>query len=326
MGEGTEVLTNEQKGKIKMFYQKYNKNCSVAFHNYYTLRNGIFNEQYIPEDIFYGIIDPKLNDINKAKVLDNKCLYKSIFKDIKQPSEIACRMNGFWIVSEDETKLISIDDVLDLIKAETSVFIKSAENSYGGHGVFYFNTEKDSLDTIGSAINSISGDIVIQKVIRQHEELSRINPDSINSIRVFTYLSRKDNSVKVCSAVFRMGVGDAKVDNASSGGIFCGINNQGQLQEFAYNIFTSPEIKCTKHPNTGVMFSEIIIPNYNQVLETAKKAHLCVPSSRFIAWDLTGEPILIEPNLYDGGIWLCEVGCGTIFSDCTDEILSETLL
>ena len=328
---GCDVLTPEQKDKIKLYFRKYNRNCSYAFHNYYTKRNGIFNEEYVPEDIFYGIIDPKLNDVQKAKVLDNKCLYKSIFKDIKQPREIACRMNGFWMCScENRKNIIDIDEVFDLIKEEHSVFIKAAENSYGGHGVFYFNAENITKKDICSAIDSIAGDIVIQEAIGQHKELSRINPDSINTIRVFTYLSRKENVVKICSAVLRMGVGGAKVDNARSGGIFCGISRLGRLYESAYNIFTTPEIKCTKHPNTGVVFKEFTIPNFDLVLDTAKRAAICVPSSRFVAWDFAvseeGEPILIEPNLYDGGIWLCEIGCGTIFAECADEILSETLL
>ena len=46
---------------------------------------------------------------------------------------------------------------------------------------------------------------------------------------------RLDGTVKIYSVVLRMGIGDAKVDNASSGGITVGVEDNGRLKSCAYS-------------------------------------------------------------------------------------------
>lgn len=71
------VLNKEQEAKIKDFYSPY-KVPNMVFHNYFTQVSGVFHENYIPQDIYTGFIDPYFNDIMAAKYYENKCNYKAI--------------------------------------------------------------------------------------------------------------------------------------------------------------------------------------------------------------------------------------------------------
>lgn len=87
-------LTENQKNEIKNYFKPYTK-VKTIFHEFYTEKNGNYCVNYIPDDIYYCYIDPYFNDWEEAKYIDNKCLYGSLFSDVKQPEEFAVRMNGF---------------------------------------------------------------------------------------------------------------------------------------------------------------------------------------------------------------------------------------
>ena len=81
-----------------------------------------------------------------------------------------------------------------------------------------------------------------------------------------------------------MGLGNSKVDNASSGGITIGIQPNGQLNSLAYSV----NGECYKsHPTTGIVFDGIVIPNILSVIDLVKSLASRFPHFRLISWDLT---------------------------------------
>ena len=84
-----------------------------------------------------------------------------MFPNIKQPEEIAVRMNGMWFNSLRQ--LITDEQLQDMLRNEKELFIKQATESDGGQGVFYYRFGED-FDEI---IKKIKGDIIIQKKIKQ---------------------------------------------------------------------------------------------------------------------------------------------------------------
>ena len=136
-------------------------------------------------------------------------------------------------------------------------------------------------------------DLIFQDLIHQSEFMSSFNPDSVNTIRTMSML-RKDGTVKIYSSILRMGIKGAKVDNASSGGIVCGIRPNGQLKEVAYDTCANLFLK---HPQ-GTAFESVTIPNFNECIEIVNLlAKRFCSISRLISWDLAigedGRPILI---------------------------------
>lgn len=307
-------LSKEQKAAIREFYAPYCK-CGTVFHEFYYASTGIFDVKYIPDDIFYTIIDPFFNNWDEAKIVDNKTYYALYFPDVEQPETIASRCGGVWFDSLHNP--IGVNEVVELCRKEEGVFVKEATESMGGHGVSF--VEKDG--PVEEIIRKMKGDTIIQKALRQHSVLSSLNASSVNTIRLLSLFI--NGEVRICSAILRMGIGDSKVDNASSGGITCGINHDGTLKEFAYS---KKGEKYRTHPTSEIAFSGVTIPNYSEAVDLIRRLQLRLPHFKMISWDIAiredGTPVLIEMNSYYGELDFHQLNNGPLFGEDTEEILS----
>ena len=122
----------------------------------------------------------------------------------------------------------------------------------------------------------------------------------------------------------RMGVGGEKVDNASKGGIACGIDENGMLKKYAHKLTGQ---KFEKHPTNGFVFEGYLLPSVDKAWALVKKAHLMVPHFKMVSWDVSilenGEPIMVEANLAKGTSELHQFCNGPLFGDDTKKILDE---
>ena len=314
------VLTKEMEKQVKSFWGQY-KSVSTIYHNFYTEKSGQFYKEYIPDEIYYNYIQPHFNNYRLAKALDNKCYYHKMFRGIAQPKLVAFRLNGFWYI-EDIYACHGLDDVYDVLKNEKEVFIKKATDSGGGHGVKYLSCEDITIEQLKSTLEEFTGDIAIQRGITQHEALGKINPTSVNTIRIITLLEKEQ--VRILSVILRMGVGETKVDNSSSGGMTIGVTDDGRLKKYAC------ANKCSLlnvHPTSGLVFEGYELPSFDKVKELVTQASYMVPHFRMVAWDVSvlenGTPVLIEANLYDGQLDSHQIHNGPFFKEHTKRILDE---
>lgn len=315
-------LSATELATVKSFYKPFIKIRPYA-HAFYKEKTGLFAVNYIPDSIHIAYIDPYFNDWTLAKHIDNKCYYPRLFSGLNMPEMIAYRINDFWY--DNNNAIVSEENVISYINScKYECFIKKANDSYGGKGVYYYdgggnNTSND----LKSIFSIIKGDLVIQKRLEQSEIMSKLHKDSVNSIRHISLLSR-EGDVTILSSILRMGVGGAKVDNASSGGITVGINPNGQLKSVAYSSLGE---KYYEHPSSSVPFDDVTIPNYDSTLELVIKTHPKFPHFRLISWDIAmdinNEPVLIEANLCDGELDFHQLNNGPLFKDKTKAILSE---
>ena len=113
-------------------------------------------------------------------------------------------------------------------------------------------------------------------------------------------------------------------DNASKGGLFCGIKEDGQLTKYGYN---RQGQAFDRHPQDTV-FKDCRIPYYDKcgklVLELSNRL---IKVARLIAWDIAvaedGEPVLIEVNFAYSGVDLFQMANGPLFGDGTEEGIAE---
>ena len=313
------VLTKEMEKEAKAFWDKY-KSVPMIYHNFYTVKNGEFHKEYIPDEIYYNYIQPHFNNYRLAKALDNKCYYNKMFSGIAQPKLVAYRLNGFWYI--DDQVASNFEDVYNVLKDEKEVFIKRASDSGGGHGVKYLNCDGLTPEYLEKEIKDFTGDIAIQRGITQHEVLGKINPSSVNTIRIITLLEKE--GAKVLSVILRMGVGETKVDNSSSGGMTIGVTMDGKLKKFAC---ADKRKLLDTHPTSNIVFEGYQLPVFDKVKELVLKASYMVPHFRMVAWDVSvledGTPVLIEANLYDGQLDSHQIHNGPLFKEDTERIMNE---
>lgn len=314
-----QVLTNEQKKAATEFFKPYSK-ISLIYHNFYTEKTGEFHPEYMPDDEWYNDVIAHFNNLKDARALDNKCFYPRMFPGIKQPETVLFRMNGFWYT--EDMRLISLDEAKEIFLGEKALFVKQAAESCGGHGVEYIEISDEDTGDFLRIAKQFKGDLVLQRPIRQHKDIAALNESSVNTLRILSLL--RDEEVKIYSSVIRMGKAGSKVDNACSGGVNCGINEDGTLKKYAH---TWSGLTFDKHPTSDVVFENYQLPNFDKVIELVKKAHKLIPHFRLVSWDIAigedGEPMLVETNLRRGGLLLHQLNNGPVFGSDTKDILDE---
>ena len=315
----SKILTKEQEKQVKTFYAPYTKTTSL-FHGFFLEKTGEFHPEHIPNDLYYTKIDPYFNPENLGRALDNKCLYNRLFPGIAQVETVACRMAGLWF--DADMQQISREEAKILLEKQSAVFVKVASSSCGGKGVHYIDANTDSIaKQLEKRIKS-QVDIVVQVPFRQHPALAALHQSSVNTLRLLSVLM--DGEVTVYSSIVRMGAGNSKVDNASSGGITCGIDENGCLKKYAYK--TSGE-RFEAHPTSAVVFDGYEIPGFKKAKELVYKAHPMVPWFGMVSWDIAidenGDAVMIEANLQRGELDFHQLNNGPLFGKDTKKILDK---
>lgn len=317
-------LTNEQKQQVIDFwapYMKKGKKMPMTFFEFYTQKTGKFSPYYIPMDVYLNNVDEYFNNRDESKYLDNKCYYPIIFKGIKQPEFVVLRIGGLWY--SPDMNIISNAEAEELIKQQSAIFAKVATDSVGGKGVAFIQNENNNiLEDFNKFIKGIKADIVVQKPLKQHKDIAAIHESSVNTLRIMSLLTSE--GVKIYSAILRIGVGGSNIDNASAGGVSCGITEDGLMKSGCYKLNGEG---FPVHPTNGFVFDNYKIPSFDKAKEVVIKAHPMIPHFKLVSWDIAineeGEPVMIEANLAKGASQFHQFTNGPLFGDDTKKILDE---
>lgn len=168
---------------------------------------------------------------------------------------------------------------------------------------------------------SEKGIVVVQECIKQHEKLSALYSNSVNTFRVITYLW--NGQIYHVPLALRIGQGGGYLDNAHAGGMFIGVSDAGKLNPVAYTEFGD---QYEEHPDTHIKFEDYEIDFVPEIIETAKKLHLNAPQLGIISWDIAVDEfetmVLIEANTRGQSIWFPQMANGKgAFGKNTKEIL-----
>lgn len=313
-------LLKQQIQEIEDFYRGY-PNIRHFSHAFYTEKTGFFSPLYVPDGFYYAYIDHYYNDWKKAKVMDNKCEYYKMFPNIPQPKTVCYRENGIWFDAHHCP--CGILPPYKLITTQKKVFVKAATDSSGGAGVKMIEVKGADSKIVDELLKPFVGDTIIQIPIKQSDIMNKLHPSSVNTLRIISLLDRR-GQVKIYSCIVRMGVGNAVVDNASSGGITCGVDENGRLKPIA---FTAKGDKIDRHPTTNIQFDEIVVPNFMLAKQLVHQAHLMIPHFRLVSWDIAfdenDQPLMLEVNLHYGEVDFHQLNNGPLFGDDTIKILEE---
>lgn len=313
-------LTSQNKKEIRELWKgiRVNYDWFRFFNSIKRENDGAFDARFIPMDFSYTFLHPYYNNTPLTYAFDDKNMYDLYFHDVPMPRTICRTIDG--VLFDAQYNKISREEGLMLCKKEGKVIVKPADyTTSGGSNISIWNAEKDSDERWTNFNNCI-----VQEVIKQHEDVALLHRDSINSIRMVTFYSKEGS--KVLGSIVRMGANGSVVDNASKGGLFCGIHNDGTLTKYGYN--RKGEYYAS-HPQ-GVLFEKCHIPNYQDCVKMVTTlANRFVKIAKLIAWDLAideeGKPLLIEVNLPYSGIDVIQIPNGPLFGDQTEEIIKEVM-
>ena len=197
--------------------------------------------------------------------MQNKAIFNRVFDE---------HVKREWL----NTSNCGLQEFTGFIARHPTMVVKPLE---GGQGKGVCKYTHDPASSIAEVHASMRGSL-IEEVIDQHHRMSQLNPFSVNTVRLVTFLGK--NSVKVIAASLRMGVGDNVVDNLHSGGLAAAVDTlTGTVTTAAIN----NELKrFDRHPTTNEKFIGFTIPYWDQAIEVVLKAAKEIPELRYVGWDL----------------------------------------
>ncbi len=295
-----------------LFLLIHYRELPVHYFSRYLFKKGINNvRDYVPNRVAMKIA-PVLNDKKVKEVLDNK-LYFSLFYGqfgLDMPEILMYNHKNIFVF---RSKPFTVNDigifrnligiVFDEFPECEGLFIKKTYSSASGRNIYsILRSDIKSNDQLIRDVYSGVKDsaFIFQEKMKQHPDLERLSPASLNTIRFDTFIG-DNGKIEVISGFLKMSTNEAVVDNVISGGCGVGIDAEsGRLKRNGYSkVKISGVDVLTEHPVTGIKFEGYPVPYFHEAMDLAAKAASFMPDLRLVGWDVgIGEsgPVLIEGN------------------------------
>jgi len=302
-GVSIKNLTSEQKTEAIEYWKGLTgKVVSTKWHQLLYSKTGVFTPRYMPFEIYNDMIT-RQNPSDRVKSwFDDKCLYRYLLRDFKQPKRIAECYEGVCYLPSESIVEVSFRELVSYLNNITNCVLKPSKGSSAGRGVRLLEVKDGFVQgekslKIEDLLKSYKGNFVIEEKIEESECLSQLNPSSCNTLRIHTWRNSKKEKCEFISAYVRIGRSGKLTDNASSGGITCEVVKDGALGNYPCSVNPYSIIEKT---DAGVVMPGYHINGFGEMVETAVKAHSCLPMFGIIGWDIcmdkNGTPIIIEFN------------------------------
>lgn len=221
-----------------------------------------------------------LNGPDSKVILGDKMRFLADFADLTRRE---------WI----DAAAASDEDLRAFIDRHPRVIAKPAAGE-GGAGIGIYDTAEVSDVATWRALLVERDQTLLEEVLTQHEDLNRLYPDSVNTVRMITYRDPSDE-LHVIASVLRIGNG-AVIDNFASGGMFTMLDDDGVA---LYPGVDKQSNIYHQHPTTGTTIKGLQVPFYPQVVEMIADAAKRLPTVPYVGWDIAitpDGPALIEAN------------------------------
>ena len=169
-----------------------------------------------------------------------------------------------WILVDSETKANAITD---FFAKHERVLVKPL-SSEQGRGIYV--AQGNDQQVLANIVEECKhSQILLEEVCGNCKELNRINSSSLNTLRVYTIVT-KNGDIEIPSVSLRCGCGNTVVDNWGSGGV-------GYPVDLETGIVFAPGVdkkgnKHVVHPGTDIIMPGLEIPRFKEACEMAINA------------------------------------------------------
>lgn len=317
----TKPLTDEQLAQVKETWKDIWDTGVVdpGWVQLYTNKTGVFDPAYVGSDLHYYYTEWNKIDFDYLRAFLDKNYMDIVLPCVKHPVTLLRKVHGLYL--DADFNKITQEDAVNILyeNRNPGAVVKISRMSCGGAGV-QFISEDTTREEMKKALE-VDPDMAVQRVMKQHPDMAKMNESSVNTIRIICIML--DGESIPLSACVRIGNSGSRVDNFSSGGIGCGVQADGSLNEYGYN---SDGDRCKVHSN-GFVFKEGKVPNFDKALEAVKRCHYRVPMFGVASWDIAideeGEPVLIEYNVARAGIDIHQYNNGPLYGEYREKVIEQ---
>lgn len=183
-----------------------------------------------------------------------------------------------------------------LLQTASGRLVLKPSDGQCGRGIKVLDTAGLTLEKLIAELQS-SGTDYVEPFILQHENLNRLSPAGLNTVRIITQLNEQDE-VNILGARLRITVNNV-VDNLAAGNIAASIDEvTGRVNgPGVYGDMTIEPV--LSHPVTGLELNRFQVPFWSETVAMVRKAALTDTGNRSIGWDVAitdAGPELIEGN------------------------------
>ena len=278
-------IINDLNGKNKLLIFLDVVYCGLVYQagyvDYYLIRLDLMNKEERKTVVTRGKNNQFIKFFNNQKIIHvfhNKYEFNIKFKNF---------IKRDWIYLDN-----NYEEFLKFINNKEDFIAKPLDGSCG-IGIEKLKTNQEHSKLYDYLVkNKI---LLLEEVIKQDEEINKIYPYSINTLRVITLTN--NNRSTVLSAYLRIGNNNKFVDNFNSGGMVVPINiNTGVIE---FGAIDRNNIIYEKHPMTNEKIKGFKVPKWNLILDFAKELAQVEKEVGMVGWDIsltTTGPDIVEGN------------------------------
>ena len=259
-----------------------------------------------------------LNPKEQLHAFDNKAMCDIYFPDIHFAQPYVRRIAGVYY--DLKMNLLSLQEAIEIVKSKGEYIIKPALDTMQGKGVakvVLSGSDNEMEKQILQSFSEQRKDFIVQKVLKQHPDVERLNPTSINCCRVTTIFI---NGKFDYSTILKIGKKGAFRDNWNSS-YLVGVSKDGVLNDVGYD----DSLKKVYNTDNGIKIGGIRLPMFDEMIATVERLHKkYFPNCGMIGWDVIvddrNEISFIEMNITIPGFVGEQLCCGTFFEPFVDDI------
>lgn len=227
-----------------------------------------------------------MNPVEGRAILEDKIQFAGIFYDMLNRNLITKAQIMSGEAKPDE-----------FIPNDTGKSVLKPSKGGSGKGIeIWANSELKKLSVLKEMDRS--GNDMLEEFVVQHDELQKLSPSGLNTLRVVTQIDSNGNPILI-AARLRISV-NSVVDNLAAGNIVTALDPENGVVISAgyYSDITKEPVE--KHPVTGIALRGFQVPHWEasrlMALDAARRV---ADSNKSVGWDIgitEKGPILIEGN------------------------------
>ena len=304
---------------VAPYWARFGVRPGLLWYRLFAAADGTVDPRYIPDDLWFDRILPYYSNPQFRRFGEDKNYHAVWLPEVRRPATVACRIAGVYY--DGDYHIITREQAAERCLTFGDLLLKPSVDSGEGHDIRFIRHGELDRSAMLAALDGAGGNFLAQEAVMQHETLARLHPDSVNTLRIISFLF--ENEVHILSAILRVGGNGARVDNVGAGGSACPVGPDGRLGRFSVN----RQSQRSEYAPNGARWDTVTVPGYEKALAIIRAHHGKLAHFKLIGWDFAidpaGEPVMIEFNTAPGQNQFC---CGPTFGDLTDRVLTDVFL
>lgn len=215
--------------------------------------------------------------------------YRHIFQDKVEFDRVFSEfLRRDWMVVEPGNA-----DAVRVFAVKHGTIVTKEPVGQAGTGVHrYHATDVEDWDAFHRGLLE-RGELLIEEVIRQHDDLAAVCPGTVNTTRVTAFFDGQRSHVLAMAQKFGRG---AVSDQMTFGGFYTMLDDDGHAVGPGYD---SHGHVHERHPDSGFVIADFQLPMVDRVKEFVDRVARVVPQVQYVGWDIVvtpDGPVLVEGN------------------------------